>query len=57
MWEKTRRLTTPTLKAELDKAAQAFVPVQKVKADETRLTDFQTWTGKLEKAFKALQEH
>jgi glutathione synthase/RimK-type ligase-like ATP-grasp enzyme len=40
------------LKAELDKAAQAFIPVQKVKADETRLTDFQGWTGKLEKAFE-----
>jgi hypothetical protein len=39
------------LKSELDKAAQAFGPVQKVKADETRLTDFKTWTGKLEKAF------
>ena len=40
------------LKGELDLAAQAFVPVQKVKADETRLTDFETWTGKLEKAFQ-----
>jgi hypothetical protein len=40
------------LKAELDKAGQAFVPVQKVKQDEMRLTDFQTWNGKLEAAFK-----
>jgi glutathione synthase/RimK-type ligase-like ATP-grasp enzyme len=40
-----------TLKAELDKAARAWVPVQKVKQDETRLTDFESWTGKLEKAF------
>jgi glutathione synthase/RimK-type ligase-like ATP-grasp enzyme len=40
------------LKGELDKAGQAFVPVQKVKQDEMRLTDFQTWTGKLEAAFK-----
>jgi hypothetical protein len=39
------------LKGELEKAAQAFGPVQKVKADETRLTDFEVWTGKLEKAF------
>jgi glutathione synthase/RimK-type ligase-like ATP-grasp enzyme len=39
------------LKSQLDLAGQAFVPVQKVKADETRLTDFETWTGKLEKAF------
>jgi hypothetical protein len=40
------------LKNELDKAAEAFVPVQKVKVDEARLTDFQTWNGKLEKAFQ-----
>ena len=40
------------LKGELNKAAQAFVPVQKVKADETRLTQFEAWTGKLEKAFE-----
>jgi glutathione synthase/RimK-type ligase-like ATP-grasp enzyme len=39
------------LKSQLDLAAQAFAPVQKVKADETRLTDFEAWTGKLEKAF------
>ncbi len=40
-----------TLKTELDKAARAWVSVQKVKQDETRLTDFESWTGKLEKAF------
>lgn len=40
------------LKAELDKAAQAFGPVLKVKQDETRLTDFKGWNGKLEKAFQ-----
>jgi glutathione synthase/RimK-type ligase-like ATP-grasp enzyme len=39
------------LKGEVDRAAQAFGPVQKVKADETRLTDFEVWTSKLEKAF------
>jgi glutathione synthase/RimK-type ligase-like ATP-grasp enzyme len=39
------------LKSQLDLAAQAFGPVQKVKADETRLTDFEIWTSKLEKAF------
>lgn len=39
------------LKGELDKAGQAFLPVQKVKQDELRLTDFQAWNGKLEKAF------
>ena len=31
------------LKGELDKAGRAFLPVQKVKQDETRLTDFQAW--------------
>ncbi len=40
------------LRAELDKAGKAFVPVQKVKQDEMRLTDFQGWNSKLEKAFK-----
>jgi len=39
------------LKSQLDLAAQAFVPVQKIKADETRLTDFGVWNSKLEKAF------
>ncbi len=41
------------LKTQLDLAAQAYLPVQKVKADETRLTDFPTWNGKLEKTFNA----
>ncbi len=41
------------LKAELDKATKAFVPVQRVKQDETRLTDFQGWNSKLEKAFQS----
>ena len=40
------------LKAELDAAAQAFLPVQKVKADETRLTNFEKWNGSLEQAFQ-----
>jgi uncharacterized protein (DUF779 family) len=40
------------LKAELDEAAQAFSPVQKVKQDETRLTAFEAWNVKLEAAFK-----
>jgi glutathione synthase/RimK-type ligase-like ATP-grasp enzyme len=40
------------LKSELDKAGRAFLPVQKVKQDETRLTDFQAWTRKLEKTFQ-----
>ena len=39
------------LRSQLDLATQAFGPVQKVKADEARLTDFEAWTGKLEKAF------
>ncbi len=45
------------LKQQLDLAAQAWVSVQKVKADETRLTDFQTWNGKLEAAFKLYKEN
>jgi len=40
------------LKAELEKAAQAFLAVQKVKTDETRLTNFEEWNKKLEKAFQ-----
>lgn len=39
------------LKSQLDLAAQAYLPVQKVKADETRLTDFSAWNTKLEKSF------
>jgi hypothetical protein len=40
------------LKDQLGKAEQAFLPFQKVKQDEGRLTDFQVWTTKLEKAFQ-----
>ncbi|MGO8806429.1 MAG: ATP-grasp domain-containing protein [Candidatus Bathyarchaeia archaeon] len=40
------------VKGQLDKAGQAFLPVQKVKQDEMRLTDFQLWSTKLEKAFQ-----
>ena len=39
------------IKAQLDLAAQAYLPVQKVKADETRLTDFSAWNNKLEQTF------
>jgi glutathione synthase/RimK-type ligase-like ATP-grasp enzyme len=41
------------LKTMLDSAAEAFIPVQIVKADETRLTDFEKWNIKLEKTFQA----
>jgi glutathione synthase/RimK-type ligase-like ATP-grasp enzyme len=44
------------LKTYLDNAAKAWLNVQKVKQDETRLTDFPTWTGKLEAAFKTYRE-
>jgi glutathione synthase/RimK-type ligase-like ATP-grasp enzyme len=40
------------VKGELEKAGRAFLPVQKIKQDESRLTDFQAWTRKLEKAFQ-----
>jgi len=39
------------LKTQLDLASQAYLPVQKAKADETRLTDFSTWNNKLEQTF------
>lgn len=44
------------LKGQLDAAAQSFLPVQKVKADENRLTDFPAWNSKLESAFKVYKE-
>lgn len=44
------------LKAELDTAGKAFVAVQKVKQDESRLTDFQAWTHRLEKTFHEYAE-
>ena len=40
------------VKGLLDKATQAFLPVQKVKQNEMRLTDFPVWTTRLEKAFQ-----
>jgi glutathione synthase/RimK-type ligase-like ATP-grasp enzyme len=43
------------LKGQLDLASQAFVPVQKVKQDESRLTGFEAWNSKLEAAFKNYQ--
>jgi glutathione synthase/RimK-type ligase-like ATP-grasp enzyme len=48
-----KQVSDDYLKSELDSAAQAYLPVQKVKADETRLTDFPTWNMKLEKSFSA----
>jgi glutathione synthase/RimK-type ligase-like ATP-grasp enzyme len=45
------RIDETMLKAELDKAGKFWIPVQKVKQDDTRLTDFKLWTDKLEKAF------
>lgn len=39
------------LKSQLDSASKDFLPVQKVKQDEKRLTDFQTWNSKLEETF------
>ncbi|MGD6851060.1 MAG: ATP-grasp domain-containing protein [Candidatus Bathyarchaeia archaeon] len=41
------------LKQQLNTAAQAWLNVQKVKQDETRLTDFEAWNSKLETAFKS----
>ncbi|MDR2707306.1 MAG: hypothetical protein LBB87_00960 [Nitrososphaerota archaeon] len=39
------------LKAQLDLAAQDYLPVQKVKTDETRLTNFSAWNSRLEQTF------
>jgi glutathione synthase/RimK-type ligase-like ATP-grasp enzyme len=39
------------LKKQLDLAAQAYLPVQKIKTDETRLTDFSAWNKQLEQTF------
>jgi len=41
------------VKGELKKATQAFLPVQKTKQDETRLTDSTAWNSKIEKAFQS----
>src|SRR3990172_11780954 len=41
-----------TLKQELNKAAAAFEPVQKVKKDEKRLRDFPAWNNQLEATFQ-----
>ena len=50
--KENRQVDDVYLKGQLDKAAKVFVPVQKVKQDETRLTDFQGWNSRLEKTFK-----
>lgn len=44
------------LKNEMEKAAQAFAPVQRIKGEETRLTDFRGWTEKLEKTFETYKQ-
>ena len=44
------------LKGQLDSAAQAWLDVQKVKKDESRLTDFEGWNKKLEAAFKTYRD-
>ena len=54
--KENKQIDDTSLKIELDKAGQAFLPVQKVKQDESRLTDFQGWNNKLEKAFKSYSD-
>jgi glutathione synthase/RimK-type ligase-like ATP-grasp enzyme len=39
------------LKSQLDLATQAFGAVQKIRTDESRLTNFEDWTERLEKTF------
>jgi len=41
-----------TLRSELEKAAAAFEPVNRVKKDETKLKDFSNWNNRLEAAFQ-----
>jgi glutathione synthase/RimK-type ligase-like ATP-grasp enzyme len=43
------------LKEQLGLAGEAFAPVMKVKADDTRLSDFEGWSRELEKSFAAYQ--
>jgi len=50
--KENKQVNEDYIKAQLEKATKAFAPVQKVKQDETRLTDFQGWNSRLEKAFK-----
>jgi glutathione synthase/RimK-type ligase-like ATP-grasp enzyme len=45
------------LKGQLDLAAQAFLPVQKVRKDEIRLTHFEVWNRKLEAAFETYRNN
>jgi len=45
------QVTDDFLKAQLDLAAQAYLPVQKIKSDETRLTNFSAWNNQLEQTF------
>lgn len=49
--KENKNATDDYLKAQLDMAGQAFLPIQKVKSDETRLTNFNAWNAKLEEAF------
>ncbi|MCW4023866.1 MAG: hypothetical protein NWF01_02385 [Candidatus Bathyarchaeota archaeon] len=51
--KENKQVDDACLKGELEKAGQAFVPVQKVKQDETRLTDFEAWNTRLETAFQS----
>jgi len=50
--KENKQVDNAYLKGELDKAAKAFIPVQRVKQDESRLTAFQAWNSKLEKVFQ-----
>ncbi len=47
-----KQVDDETVKAELQKAAETFSVVSKIKKDESRLHDFKAWNSKLETAFK-----
>jgi len=53
---KNKPVDDETLKHELEKSANAFEPVKKVKKDETKLKDFAKWNAQLEAAFQIYRD-
>jgi glutathione synthase/RimK-type ligase-like ATP-grasp enzyme len=53
---KNKPVDDETLKQELEKAAEAFEPVKKVKKDDTKFKDFAKWNTQLETAFQGYRD-
>jgi glutathione synthase/RimK-type ligase-like ATP-grasp enzyme len=53
---KDKPVDDETLKTALEKADEAFEPVKKAKKEETRLSDFPSWSAQLEKAFQGYRD-